>query len=99
MHVRFSANAEADIRDIIGFLEPRNVRACERIVTAIMTSSYQLGRFPLLGRLGRVEDTRELSVPHTPYIIVYTLPDAFHVDIENILHDRRQWPPVGDQTG
>lgn len=94
MHVRFSADAEANIQDIVRFLEPRNVRACERVVTAIITSSYQLGLFPLLGRPGRVEGTRELSVPHTPYIIVYTLPDAFHVDIENILHDRRQWPPA-----
>ena len=94
MHVRFSANAEADLRDIIDFLEPRNARACERIVTAIMTASDQLGRFPFLGRSGRVDGTRELSIPRTPYIIVYTLPDAFYIDIENIVHDRRQWPPV-----
>lgn len=94
MHVRFSANAESDLRDIIDFLKPRNDLACERIVTAIMTASDQLSRFPFLGRDGRVAETRELSIPRTPYIIVYTLPDAFHVDIENIVHDRRQWPPA-----
>lgn len=38
--------------------------------------------------------TRELSVPRTPYIMVYTLPDEFHIDIETIIHMRQQFPPV-----
>lgn len=53
----------------------------------------QLGEFPLLGRPGRIEGTRELIVPRTPYILIDTFPDAYHVDIETIVHARRQWPP------
>ena len=93
MHVRFSDTAEADLDNIRDYLEPRNAAAFQRILTGIITAAYQLADFPFLGRVGRVEETRELSVPRTPFIIVYWLADEYHIEILNILHDRQQWPP------
>jgi plasmid stabilization system protein ParE len=44
-----------------------------------------------LGRPGRVEGTRELVVPRTPYIIPYTV-IGDRVMILSIIHSARQWP-------
>ena len=32
-------------------------------------------------------------MPRIPYFIVYTLPDAYHVDVETIVHTSRNYPP------
>ncbi|MGB0719078.1 MAG: type II toxin-antitoxin system RelE/ParE family toxin [Bdellovibrionales bacterium] len=92
MHVRFSDPARADLDAVKRHIQPQNALACDRVLSAILNAAYQLESFPFLGRPGRVENTRELSVPRTPFIIVYTLADDYHIDIENIVHDRRRWP-------
>ena len=94
MHVRFSPTAEADLDAIHDYIAEENAIAALRIVDALLLAADQLGAFPFLGRPGRVDGTRELIVPRTPYMMVYTLPDIYHVDIETIVHTRRQWPPV-----
>lgn len=96
MHVRFSRTAEADLDAIHDYIAEHNQGAARRIVDALILAADQLGSFPFLGRPGRVDGTRELTVPRTPYIMIYTLPDAYHVDIETIIHTRRQWPPEHD---
>ena len=92
MHVSFSSDAQDDLQNIRQYLEPRNPAALQKILIAIFTLAEQLGAFPFLGRHGRVEGTREISVPRYPYIIVYTLPDAYNLHIERVLHTRCQFP-------
>ena len=92
MHVRFSDRAEADLDHIHTHISEQNPAAANRIVDALLSAAYQLESFPFLGRPGREENTRELSVPRTPYFIAYTLPDQYHVDIEAIIHERRKYP-------
>lgn len=92
MHVRFADTAEADLQSIENYLKPKSALGFERIMSAILTSASQLGNFPMLGREGRVVETRELSVPRTPFIIVYWLPDQYHVEIINVVHERQEWP-------
>ena len=93
MHVRLSDKAEADLDHIHRHISEQNPAAADRIVDAILSTAYHLESFPLLGRPGREEDTRELSVPRTPYFIVYTLPDQYYIDIEAIIHERQKYPP------
>ncbi|MEO1151004.1 MAG: type II toxin-antitoxin system RelE/ParE family toxin [Pseudomonadota bacterium] len=92
MHIRFADDARADIHSIRDYLHPKNPAACERVLITIFATIDQLENFPFLGRPGRVEDTRELSVTRYPFVIVYTLPDDYHIDIERILHTSRQYP-------
>lgn len=94
MHARFSRLARADLRSIHSYLVERNPDAAVRVIDRIMIGAATLESFPLLGRPGRVEATRELIVRGLPYIVVYSLPDEYHIDIERVLHGAQLWPPV-----
>ena len=57
----------------------------------ILEATEALQRFPLIGRAGRVEGTRELVVAGTPYIIAYTV-RRDRVVILAAVHSSRAWP-------
>ncbi len=46
---------------------------------------------PAIGRLGRVPNTRELIIDHTPYILPYRVRDN-KIEIFRVLHTSRKWP-------
>ncbi|MBL4785546.1 MAG: type II toxin-antitoxin system RelE/ParE family toxin [Cohaesibacteraceae bacterium] len=66
MHVRFSDAARSDISRIRDFIKPLNPVAARRVVDFIIATAYQLKNFPFLGRAGREEGTREVSIPKYP---------------------------------
>jgi len=53
---------------------------------------------PGIGRPGRVPDTREWVMPHTPYIIAYRVEDETVV-ILRVLHGARKWPERFHKAG
>lgn len=73
-------------------MEPRSPQGLARVLSAIFTTMGQLESFPFLGRSGRVDDTREIFVPRTPFFIVYTIADEIYIDIEAVIHSRRKYP-------
>lgn len=93
MHVRFSPRAEADLDHIKDYLEPKSPQGYARIRDAIFSMLLQLESFPFLGKIGRLEGTRELIVPATGYIVFYSLPDQYHINILRIMHGRQKYPP------
>ncbi len=92
MHVRLSDVAESDLEAIHRHIAKDDAQAATRMADRILTTLYQLESFPFLGRPGRVEGTRELTVPRTSYFIVYSITDDYHIDVELIMHSRRQFP-------
>ena len=50
-----------------------------------------LAQHPALGRPGRVEGTRELVVPDTPYLVPYRV-RGHAVEILRVFHGARKWP-------
>jgi toxin ParE1/3/4 len=98
MHVRLSASAEADLDARAAWLAPRSAQGLDRLMTAIFTTLGQREGFPLLGKPGRVEGTRELVVPRTCLIVVYNLPDAYHVDVERVPDGRQTFPPQDESV-
>ena len=58
----------------------------------ITAAVLRLEKFPLLGRPGRIDGTRELVV-HQHYILVYEIVDNIII-LLMVLHTSRQWPPV-----
>jgi len=63
----------------------------DRIATQIVTTVQQLTTFPMLGRSGRVQGTRELVISNTPFIAAYAL-DHHVIVILAIYHGAQQWP-------
>jgi len=61
------------------------------VVFQILASIEQLARFPMLGRTGRVSETRELVIPNTPFIAAYAL-DGNRIVVLAIYHGSQQWP-------
>jgi toxin ParE1/3/4 len=71
MIVRFSTAARADIQSIYDYIAQENPIAAARVVATIETATSRLSMFPLSGRTGAIEGTRELIVSRLPYIVVY----------------------------
>jgi toxin ParE1/3/4 len=71
--IRWSHSARRDHRDVVEWLNDRNPAAASRIADAIENRLAMLAMMLRIGRVGRLEDTRELVIPRTPYLIIYQL--------------------------
>lgn len=86
-------DAVADLENLREYLEPISPQGYARIATAIFTTMALLETFPLLGREGRVEGTREIAVPRTSFLLIYSLNDPVFIDSDRVLHGKLEYPP------
>ena len=91
MIVWFSPSAKADIQEIYDFIALENPIAASRVIAAIETATMQLSQFPLSGRIGVIETTRELVIPRQRYIAVYRVIDD-EVQIIAVFHAAQDIP-------
>jgi toxin ParE1/3/4 len=89
--VRLSPRFLAEFKHQIAWIGERNFRAAQGAEARVRVALRRLGRFPELGRQGRVDGTRELSVPRTRFIIAYRVRSGV-VEIAALVHDAQQWP-------
>ena len=80
-----------DLEGIRRYIAEENPTAGARIRATIRNAVEQLADHPHLGRPGRVEGTRELVVPDTPFIVVYRVL-ANQPRITAVIHGERRWP-------
>ena len=94
MKVRFTTAARDDIAGIHEYIARDNPVAAAKVIAAIERSTMRLADFPLSGRIGAVEATRELVVPQLPFIAVYRL---IHdgVEIIGVFHAAQDRPRSG----
>lgn len=92
MRVNFTPQARDDLAGIREWIADRDERAAERVVSRIVQTAMMFGPFPMLGRAGQVEGTREFSVVGLPYLIVYAIASESEVDVLTVLHTRRKYP-------
>ena len=91
MKLEWSPAALADRDAIFDFIEFDSPRSAISVDEAIEAKADQLIDFPEIGRVGRVDGTRELVLTSLPYVLVYIIrPDT--VLILRVLHGARQWP-------
>jgi toxin ParE1/3/4 len=62
-----------------------NPEAARAVVERIESAIAHLSAFPLSGRAGHVEGTRELIIPGLPYIVIYRVGAEF-VEILRVFH-------------
>ncbi len=93
MNIIWRTSAEAELDEAFDYLLERNPAAALRTYEAIRKGVELLTDHPNLGRPGRVEDTRELVIAGTPYIVPYTVDRrAGAVIILRVLHGARRRP-------
>lgn len=65
--------------------------AAARVVARIVSGVELLGEQPAIGRVGRIEGTRELVFADVPYIVPYRVrPNS--VEILTVIHTSQKWP-------
>ena len=85
--------AVISLEKIGDYIAQDNPQAAYKVIQKIRTHGDSLAYNPELGRLGRVEGTRELVVPGLPYILPYTV-ESDRIIILHVLHTSRKWPNV-----
>ena len=93
--LRWSRFSVADRLAIFDYLDERNPQAASANDLAIEKQIERLRVFPMLGKTGRIEGTRELMIKGTPYFVAYQL-ERSTVRILRILHTSQLWPPGSD---
>ena len=91
MQIVWAAAAQLDVAVIRAHIAAENPRAAERQVRLVINAIARLADFPELGRVGRIEGTRELVVSRTPYLVAYRLAGN-EIEILRVLHGRQRWP-------
>lgn len=89
--MRLSPRFLAEMKHQLTWIAERNAAAAQAAESRVRVALRRLGKFPELGKPGRVEGTRELSVVRTRFIIAYRVRDDV-VEVAALVHDAQQWP-------
>ena len=91
MRVRWLRKALDNLQAEIEFVAEENPSAAAGLAIQLFEATDHLGKFPGMGRAGRVPGTRELVIPDTPYILPYRVRSG-SVEILRVFHAARRWP-------
>lgn len=89
--LRYAQSARLDIEDIADYMALKNPLIAHKILKLIETKCQALKVQPGLGRVGRIEGTRELILADYPYILVYQY-DNESLVLLNVVHSRMSFP-------
>lgn len=92
MRIEWLPDAARDLSTQMKWIARQDPWAAISVGDAIEAAVARLADHPLMARPGRVDNTRELAVVGTPYIVVYRVEPAVVV-VLRILHGARRWPP------
>jgi toxin ParE1/3/4 len=91
LKIRWTEGASKNLDEIENYIGQDNTRAAVKTALQVINSINQLSRYPAIGRAGRIEGTRELIVPDTPFIVPYRVKNKT-IEILRIFHHSRKWP-------
>ena len=92
MRLQWSAHAASDLQAISEYIErDRNNETATRVIKTIYDSIRRLPHMPYRGRLGPIENTRQLVVPGLPYIVIYQVLED-RIVILNVVHGAQKRP-------
>ena len=91
MRVQYTRLAISDLTSAYNYIASDSLENARLIIARIEKSIETLVLYPLLGRKGRVADTREFVVVNTPFVVIYRVKgDILH--ILSILHTSKKYP-------
>ena len=91
MRVDWRPAAREDLLDIADHIDIDNPVAAVAVLDLIELQVAMLAEHPRMGRPGRLRNTRELVVNHTPYLVAYRIEENA-VTILRVVHGARKWP-------
>lgn len=91
MKIQWTRGASQNLKQIEQYIAKDNPNAAIDTVLNIIKSIEMLSNNPLIGRVGRIFDTRELIIKGTPFIVPYRV-KANNIEILRVFHSARQWP-------
>jgi toxin ParE1/3/4 len=91
MKVVWSPRAIKHLTGLRAYIEADNPNAAADVVLKIVESVETLTNQPHSGRPGRIDGTRELVVPGTPYVIPYRV-RAGRLELIAVFHGKQKWP-------
>lgn len=89
--VRWTRRARRRLDEIGSRISEDNPPAATRVVAAIAYGIAQLREAPSRGRPGRIQNTRELVIVGTPYLVAYRV-HTNDIEILTIQHGAQLWP-------
>lgn len=92
LRVRWLPRAKAKRFRQLGYISEENADAAMRIDEQLDRQGDLLEVHPKMGRIGRVEGTRELVIARSRFLLVYRI-RGDEVQIMRKLHGAQQWPP------
>lgn len=90
MRLVWKAPALEDLIEIRGYIAEDNPAAALRVAKQLRESANKLIQNPYIGRVGTLNETRELVVTKFPYILVYELKQE-SIEILRVIHTSRLW--------
>jgi toxin ParE1/3/4 len=90
MEIVWRPSALGDLEETRRYVARETPAAAQRVRAAIMAAVAWLADLPGLGRPRRADDTRELVVSGTPYVVAYTV-IGNELMILSVIHGARRW--------
>ncbi|WP_099062594.1 type II toxin-antitoxin system RelE/ParE family toxin [Serratia sp. BW106] len=89
MRIEWSSEAQEELWSIIDYIDDRNPQAARKLHREIEEVVLTLPLNPLMYRLGKVDNTREIVV-HPNYLVVYRV--IGHIEVLSVIHAKREYP-------
>jgi len=91
MRLRWTRLAVKDLNHAHDYISQNKPGGARSLIDKIKSGINSLRSHPEIGRKGRVEGTRELVIPGTPFIVAYRIARK-RVEILAVIHSARRWP-------
>ena len=85
MRARWTTDAADDLERICDYIAEDHPDSARRVAQSVIERIGTLETFPNLGRVGRVQGTREIAFPPLPFVAIYEL-RAGQIVVLRILH-------------
>jgi len=91
VRLKWTHAASRDLDRVEEYISRDNPRAAIDTVLEIIRHVGMLADHPGMGRPGRVDGTRELTIAGLPYVVAY-LHRADTITVLRVLHSAMKWP-------
>jgi toxin ParE1/3/4 len=91
LRIRWTRRAQRQLNDALEYIAEENPIAARQVAARIHKATQVLKDNPLVGRSGRVANTREWVIKDTGFLLGYATENS-ELQILALLHGKQRWP-------